>query len=249
MKRLSLVLAAASLSACASSPLPAAAQVPAPEAQPRTIFVNATAQVRRAPDRAVISLAVETPAPTAGEATSRNAELMTRVIDAVRALGIDRAMIQTQRVSLSPQYEHLTGREPVEVQREPRIVGYIASNQVVVTVDDVALVGRVVDAGVAAGANRVNGIGFQLRDPESAYHEALRLAIEKARREAEVVARALGERLGPPLNVTTSSYYAPPPAPMMADMRMERAQAMPTPVEPGELDVQASVSISFLIGT
>lgn len=257
MNRLTCILIAASLSACASAPTPVAAQRPVPEAQDRTIFVNATAQVRRAPDQAVISLAVETPAPTAAEATRQNADRMTAVIEAIRRLGIDRSDIQTRRVELMPQYERPERMPPERMQpmervepREPRITGYIAVNQVVVTVDDVGMVGRVVDAGVEAGANRVTGIHFQLREPETAYHEAVRLAVQKARREAEVIAGALGEPLGPALNVTTSSYYpAPPPPPMMGDMRMERAAAMPTPVEPGELDVQATVSITFRIGT
>lgn len=249
------LLIAVALSACASAPAPAAAQLPGAESPHRTIFVNATAQVRRAPDQAVISLAVETPAPTAAEASRQNAERMTAVIEALRRLGIEREDIQTRRVELMPRYEAMDRRmpEPMPPDRmpqEPRIVGYIAVNQVVVTVDDIGLVGRVVDAGVAAGANRVTGIHFQLREPEAAYHEALRLAVQKARREAQVVADALGEPLGPALNVATSSFYAPPPpAPMMADMRMERAAAMPTPVEPGELDVTASVSITFRIGT
>ena len=254
MNRIPCILAALTLSACASIPAPAAAQRTGPEVQDRTIFVNATAQVRRAPDRAVISLAVETVAPTAAEATRQNADRMSAVIEAVRRLGIDRSMIQTRRVELMPQYERdrMRPERPMEQMepREPRIVGYIAVNQVVVTTDDVALVGRVVDAGVEAGANRVTGIHFQLREPETAYHEAVRLAVQRARREAEVVAAALGEPLGPALNVTTSSFYpVPPPAPMMRDMAMEQAAAMPTPVEPGELDVQATVSITFRIGT
>ncbi|HUG41285.1 MAG TPA: SIMPL domain-containing protein [Longimicrobiales bacterium] len=251
MNRLSCIALAFTLSACAAAPATARAQVPVREAeQPRTIHVNATAQVQRLPDRAVTSLAVETTAATAADATRENADRMSAVIEAIRRVGIDRSRIQTRRVELMPRYEGVV-REPQPMEpREPRIVGYIAVNQVVVTVDDIALVGRVVDAGVAAGANRVTGIHFQLRDPESAYHEAVRLAVQKARREAEVVAAALGEPLGPALNVTTSSYYAPPPsAPMMGDMRLERTAAMPTPVEPGELDVQASVSITFRIGT
>ncbi|MBW3554691.1 MAG: SIMPL domain-containing protein [Gemmatimonadetes bacterium] len=257
MNRLTCILIALSLSACASVPAPAAAQRTAPEVQDRTIFVNATTQVRRAPDQAVISLAVETPAPSAAEATRQNADRMSAVIEAVRRLGIDRSRIQTRRVELMPQYERMDRMPPDRMPpmervepREPRIVGYIAVNQVVVTVDDVGLVGRVVDAGVEAGANRVTGIHFQLREPESAYHEAVRMAVQKARREAEVIAAALGEPLGPALNVTTSSYYPiPQPTPMMRDMRMEQTAAMPTPVEPGELDVQATVSITFRIGT
>ncbi|HUE77348.1 MAG TPA: SIMPL domain-containing protein [Longimicrobiales bacterium] len=245
MNRLTCVLIAASLTACSSLPAPAAAQVPAQDSKPRTLHVNATASVQRAPDRAVISLGVETVATTAAQASSRNAEAMDAVLRAIRGLGIDESRIQTRRVELQPRYDRSRDNT------EPRITGYVATNQVVVTVDDIGLVGRVVDAGVAAGANRVNGISFELRDQESAYHDALREAIAQARREAEVAAAALGESLGPVLNVSTGGYqpmYRTPPAPQM-EMRMDMAQAVPTPVQPGELDVHASVNITFRIGT
>lgn len=247
MTRLACLLASLAVAACAHAPAPAAAQVPAPEAQPRTISVNATAEVRRAPDRAVISLAVETTAATAAEASSRNAEQMSRVLEAIRRLGIDREDIQTRRVELSPRYERM---QPGREDQQPRIAGYVATNQVVVTVDDIGMVGQIVDAGIAAGANRVSGISFELRDPEAAHHEALRLAVQRATREARVVAEALGEPLGPALTVSTSAYM-PPPQPMAMRARVEAfdAQQMPTPVEPGELDVQATVSITFRIGT
>lgn len=256
MKRLTCILSALILPSCAAVSTPASGQVPPPGSAdaPRTIHVNAVGEVKRAPDQAVIALAVETTATTAAEASNRNAETMSRVLEAVRRLGIDRENIQTRRLELNPQYERMMREPPRDPQmevappQEPRIVGYIAVNQVVVTVDDIGMVGRVVDAGIGAGANRVNGISFQLRNPEEAHHEAIRLAIQKARREAQVVADALGESLGPALNVVTSGYYAPPPAPMM-DVRMEATRAAPAPVEPGELDVQANVSITFRIGT
>ena len=248
MNRIACIITAFALGACATAPVPATAQVPAPEAGPRTIFVNATAVVHRAPDRAVIALAVETTGRTAADASSANAERMSEVIEAVRRMGLEDRQIRTSRLELMPQYERTVSRDPVEEPREPRITGYIASNQVTVTVDDVGVVGRIMDAAVAAGANRVSSLQFELRDPDAAYHEAIRLAIQKARREALVIAESLGERLGVAQTVTTSAYSAPP-APMMGDMRMERAQAMPTPVQPGELDVQATVSITFLIGT
>ena len=104
MNRLACILSALTLSACASGAAPAAAQVPTPDDQPRTIHVNAVGEVRRTPDRAVISLAVETTAPTAAEASNRNAEAMNRVLEAIRRLGVDRNLIQTQRLELNPQY-------------------------------------------------------------------------------------------------------------------------------------------------
>ena len=240
MMRLPVALIALSTVACSS--VPAQAQVPDPE-PPRQIHVNAQASVKRAPDRAVIQLAVETLAETAREATTRNAQAMERVLDAVAALGIPEERIQTRRIEIHPQYNH--GRNV----QEPEIVAYRAINQVMVRVDDLDLVGRVVDAAVGAGANRVTGINFSLADPEAAYHEALRMAIDEARDEARVVADALGETLGPPLQVSTSGFHVPVAVRGMEAARMDVAASAAPPVEPGELDVQANVSITYRLGT
>jgi uncharacterized protein len=218
----------------------AAANAQAPEQNaPRTVHVSAQASVQRAPDRATIQLAVETIAETAREATARNAAAMDRVLAAVRQLGIPDARIQTTRIALHPRYDQR--REAAE----PLIVAYQAVNQVIVRLDDVGLVGRVVDAAVQAGANRVAGISFELSDPQAAYHEALRLAVARAGAEAAVVADALGETLGPAIQVSTGG--AEPPRPMMAAARMEMAMDAP-PVQPGELDVHAMVSITYRLG-
>lgn len=243
MNRLATVLIALSFSACSANPDPVAAQSTAPSSEPPpTLNVNATATVRRAPDVAVIQLAVETLAPTAGEASDQNAARMDAVLRAVRAQGIPAASIRTQRLELQPRYDH-------QREGEPRIVGYQAVNQVTVRMEDVAAVGSIVDAAVRAGANRVTGIRFELAEPESAYHEALRQAIAKARAEAEVAAAALGMRLGEPVHVSTGGFNPPAP-PFRQDMAMARAESMAAPpVEPGELEVHASVSIAWRLGS
>lgn len=226
--------------ACIAATVPAGAngQVPTHDA-PRTVHVSAQASVQRTPDRATVQLAVETIAETARDATSRNAASMDRVLAAIRQLGIPDARIQTTRIALHPRYDQRRDAA------EPVIVAYQAVNQVVVRLDDVGLVGRVVDAAVQAGANRVTGISFELSDAQSAYHEALRLAVARAGAEAAVVADALGETLGPAIQVSTGG--ARPPQPMMAEARMEMAMDAP-PVQPGELDVHAMVSITYRLG-
>lgn len=239
MMRNAAVLLGLIVSACAPAAGPASAQQPAPDA-PSTLEVSGRASVTRAPDRAVVQLAVETIATTARAATAGNAETMTAVLDALAALGIDPADVQTQAISLNPRYD----RRP-EVD-ELVIVGYQAMNQIAVPVADVDRVGRVIDAAVGAGANRVTGIRFELADPESAYHEALEQAIARARREAEVAAAALGQTLGPPIRVSTSGAPAPSPGPMP---EMMSARAVSTPVQPGELEVAASVHITFRLGS
>lgn len=226
------------VAACSPATRSATAQEPAPDS-PRTLDVSASAAVSRAPDRAVVELAVETLAETARAASAGNAESMTAVLAALQALDIERSDIQTRSVSLSPRYDRRPDAE------EPMIVGYQAVNRVAVPISDVGRVGRVIDAAVGAGANRVLGIRFELADPEAAYHEALERAITRARREAEVAAEALGEVLGPPIRVSTSGLSTPPgPTP-----ELMMARAVETPVQAGELEVSATVHITYRLGS
>ena len=161
---------------------------------------------------------------------------MSRVIAALEQLGIERSAIRTESITLSPRY-----RRGPEVE-EPTIAGYEAGNRVSVRVDRIDEVGRVVDAAIEAGANRVDGIRFELAEPEAVYREALRDAVARARREAEAIADAMDETLGPAIRVSTDGIRIPVPERPMAFARMEAA---PTPVEPGDLEVTASVHITY----
>jgi uncharacterized protein YggE len=230
MKR--LVMAALLLAA------PLAAQEAASE--PRTITVNATGHVERAPDRVVLAFAAETTGKTAVEASQANARVMHQLLAALSDVGVPKDRIHTQRLSLQPQYA-----QPKPGERsEPRIIGYRAQNQVQVTLELVDRAGRIVDAAVGAGANRVRGIWFELADPESARLDALGQAVSQARAEAAAIARALGEKLGPVLSASTEG----PPnrvfaRTLAATTLSERVP--PTSVEPGTIDVSATVHLVF----
>ena len=225
-------------------PAVAAAQQPPPSAeQPRTITVNASGTVEREPEQGVVLLAVESEAANARAAADANAQKMTQLLTALRRSRLTDRQIRTVSYELRPEYERRErGQEP------PRIVSYRAVNMVQITVDTVARLGSVIDAAIAAGANRVANIRFQLRDPHAAHLEAVQIAVRNARREAEAVAQAAGQRLGPPLNINTGGFQPPPP-PMPA-YRMEAvdmaAQAV-TPVESGVLSVTAHVNVVFRI--
>ncbi|MFO7894883.1 MAG: SIMPL domain-containing protein [Longimicrobiales bacterium] len=245
MLRFTAVLLGLIVSACSSTAAPVTAQDPPPRESlrevTRTLQVSAEASVMRSPDRATIHLAVETTAGTAQEATRGNARAMTRVADALEGLGIPSSSIRTESIALSPRYQ----RQNVE---EPTIVGYHAANRISVRVDDVDRVGPVVDAAIDAGANRVTGLQFQIADPEAAYHEALEEAVAKARREAEVLARAMDETLGPAIRVSTAGAGAPTTRGATPELMM-RADAASTPVQAGELEVHASVQITYRLGS
>jgi uncharacterized protein len=220
-------------------PVSASAQQ-VPVEMPRTLSISATATVERAPDQAVILLAVESEGQTARAAATSNATKMDRMVAALKALGIPAAQIRTISYELQPQYSQ-------ENNREPRITSYRAVNQVQVTLDAIDRVGPVIDTALGAGANRVSNLSFGLKDVAGARLEALTKAVERAKREAEAIARAAGQTLGLPQSINADGYAPPSPRQPMYRMEMAMAQSAPppTPVEGGTLEIGASVHIVY----
>lgn len=220
---------------------PLGAQMTHPEPPP-FLQVSGTAEVSIPSDRAQVRFAVETEAPTAREASTENAERMERVMTALRGTGLEGLEIETSGYDLQPRYRRpdQTGTRTID--------GYRALNHVEVTVDDVSGVGRLIDAAIGAGANRVAGLTFSARDTGPARQEAVRTAVLRAREEAEAMASALGARLGEPLEVQGGAQL-PGPRPMPYRMEMAQAADMETPVEPGEHTVYANVTIRYRLIT
>lgn len=223
---------------------PYALPAQAPEPPVPYVQVSGTAQVRVPSDRARLNLAVVTEATTAAEAASGNAEQMEAVIRALRDTGAAGLNVESWGYDLQPRYSRTTSQDPT-----PRIVGYQATNNVRATVDDVNAVGRLIDAAVGAGANRVTSLQFEARDTETARAEALRRAVASARSQAEAMAGALGIPLGPALEVQGG---AQPPMPrpvayMEGRVFMDQA-AVETPIEAAEQTVTAQVSIKYRLG-
>lgn len=226
------------VAACLLLPVAAAAQEAAP---PRTLTVSSSGTVEREPEQGMVLLAVESEAQNAKAAAEANAAKMSQLVAALRRAGIVDRHIRTLSYELRPEYaQQVRDREP------PRIAGYRAVNMVQVTVDTVARMGGIIDVAIGSGANRVASISFRLRDYMAAHIEAVAQAMRNARREAEAVAAAAGERLGSALSINTGGY-APPPAPMYRGdaMVMEQAALAPTPVESGVLTVTGQVTVVF----
>lgn len=204
--------------------------------------VSGSAEVRVPADRARITFAVETEDSTAGGAAAENARRMEAAIAALRDAGVEGLEIETRGYALQPRYRRPDGPGSREID------GYRARNLVVVTVPEVDAVGRLIDTAVGGGANRVTSLAFEAADTEPARLEALRRAVERARREAEAVAGALGVELGPALEVRTEARSARPQVRFRAEAAFQ-APAPDTPVEPGEQTVEATVTIRYRLGT
>jgi uncharacterized protein len=219
---------------------PALAQPPSRMPDPPTVVASGQAVVKRAPDRAFVSVSTETRASRPEQAQRDNARAMDRVRDKLRDLRVPDEAIQTTSFNLREDVDWVNGK------RVPR--GYVVSNTIEVRVDALDLLGRVMDEVVKAGATSVSGVRFDLKNREAAEREALRRAVEDARGRAEAAAAGAGVRIVRIQTIEENPVDFPRPVPMM---RMEaaaaRADAPTTPVAAGEIEFQASVRLTAII--
>ncbi len=245
--RRSRSLAAAVTAALAAAMLAATATAQsAPGAGPAVpaVAVTGNAEVAAAPDRALVSLGAVVEGKQAQDVQKQIAQIMQRVIKDIKAQGVAEEKVRTTGLSLNPVYSHPAPRAGQEPEA-PRITGYRASNTVRVQVDDLERVGGVIDAGIAAGANQLNSLTFDLRDDLTHRRQALQLAAQEARAKAEAIAAALNLQLGEVLEVREESG----PASYPVERRMAAPAAAGTPIQPGQVQVSASVQVRFrLVG-
>jgi uncharacterized protein len=235
MRRLLL----ATLLAAAAAPMPAAAQqasITQTIAGTR-LDINATGEVTRVPDVAIISAGVVSRSGTATAALQDAADRMAKVLAALKKAGVEDRDIQTSNVSLNPEYRY-------PENQTPQLVGYTATNQLTIRFRDIRNSGKILDVLVAQGANQINGPNLTVDKPEAALDEARANAIAAGRARAELYARSLGMRVARVVAVSEGGGYAmpPPPAPPMMMARGERDS---TSIQPGEQKLQVSVAMTF----
>jgi uncharacterized protein YggE len=199
--------------------------------------INATGEVTRVPDVAVISAGVVSRSPTATGALQDTADRMQRVLAALKRAGVVDRDVQTSNISLNPEYRY-------PENQAPQLVGYTASNSVTVRFRDIRTSGKIIDALVGQGANQVNGPNLVVDKPEAALDEARAKAIASGRARAELYARAVGMHIVRIVSINeTAGYYAPPPPAPPSPMVM--ARRADSSIEPGEQKLQVSVAMTF----
>lgn len=220
------------LSACVGVPV-------AETQQPRTLSVSGSAKIVLTPDIAYISIGVHTEAREAREAVANNNSQAQEVVAALTGLGIEARDIQTVNFSIYPQ-------EKWSPTGESLGTFFTVDNTVYVTVRDIQKIGEILDAAIAAGANNVYGISFDVENKEAALSEGRAQAVENARTQAEELAKAAGIELGPIFSI---SYYGSSPSPIY-DYKIAPQVGYgnaAVPISPGQLTMTVDVSVVYEI--
>jgi uncharacterized protein YggE len=198
--------------------------------QQAEISVEGSGQVLVTPDQATLMVSVETRSEKASEAAGENARRVRSVIDGLGNLGFGGQDVVTSGYSVTPEWSH-------DRDGDRELSGYVARNTVQVHLDDLNQVGRVIDASLGAGANRVESLRFSASDIEDAKRAALAEAVRQANSMASVMAEAAGGTLGALIEMRMGRT-----GPFRPDENAATVYQQPvTPIMPGQVVVMATV--------
>ena len=214
---------------------------PAWGAKPPQMTVHGSAQVSRPADQAQFNMAVVTTAPTAEAALEANSSRLAAVEKALLQAGLESGEYRTGHFEIRPQWTPRPRNAGPDWQ--PVIAGYTVSNSLHLTTTKLARVGALIQAGIEAGANNIDGLNYGLADARPARVKAIVQATANARSEAEAAAGAAGVKLGEILSLQLDPPVEEGPVQIV---RMAAEAAAP-PLTAGEVTVRARVTIVFTI--
>lgn len=203
------------------------------------VSVAATGRAEARPDQAIFTAGLESIGPNAAGASGRANEAVTRIVAALKPLGIGERDIQTSALSI--------GR----IDYGPNRGRYQASNVVTVKVRKVDQAGAAIAAATGAGANVLSGPNLSIADPEAATLSAHGAAYRTARAKADAYAQAAGLKVVRVVAISDGGEGGA--MPQMQMEAMDRAYAPvaappPAPVLAGTNSQTVTVRVEFALG-
>ena len=213
--------------------------------QQEGIWVNGEGKVMAVPDVANLRIGIESQAATVSEAQGNATKAMNDVMAVLTKNGVDKKDIQTQSFNI----QRVT-RWDNDKQQEI-LIGYRVTNSVNAKIRKLDTAGTIIDAAAEAGGDftRIEGISFDVDNPETYQNQAREKALANAKAKAEQMAKGTGVTLGKATFVTESVYI---PGPIFRDLAMKAEAsgapaAAPTPISAGELEIRVNVQVVYSI--
>jgi len=212
-------------------PLAVNAQATTSESQ---ITATGRGEIRLKPTRAAVSFTVQGKGTTAAAAGAENAKLLEQTMRSLLAAGLRQDDISNRAYSVGPHYEFSTTGRTQD--------GFIATNVIQVEVANISSVGNIIDAGLSGGATSVSSAQYRGDSMDNARRDALKTAVDEARRDAETMAAAAGGSLGRLLSLTSTQVPGGMPPDVFYEMSVVSVRAAPAVAGPSEVQVAATAT-------
>ena len=209
---------------------------PAGYAEESQVVVSATGRVLVKPDMAEFDVVVKSDANTAETAVSETAEKYRAVQSRLRTAGISQEDAPTASFIVSPRWEWnpTLGKSVLK--------GYSARHVISVKVRTLEKIGQAIDAVAHGGADEVQNVNFSSSRYDSLRQKALAEAVENARRDAGIMAKAAGGRIGSLIEVSVNEPSIRV-RPRLAGIAMKAAPlSAPTEIAPADQDISVNIN-------
>lgn len=209
------------------------------------ISAEGFSSIKVMPDEVSVNINIETRNKSAVDAQEKNKEIGEKLLSELVKLGFDRKDLRFVNQYVYPEYDYN--------YREPKIKGYVVSQQLVVKTKEVDKVASIVDIAINSGA-MISYINFEVSEEKKSEYknQVLRKASEDAKIKAESIAAGQGKKLGRLVSITNQNYNYPEPIPYYTraeDLSVSesnlKAKAAVTNLSPDEQEITASISAQY----
>ncbi|HEV7702422.1 MAG TPA: SIMPL domain-containing protein [Candidatus Paceibacterota bacterium] len=234
------------------------------------ISFDGKGEVSAKPDLATISFSIIDNEKDVKTAQDKVTAKESAAISFLAASGIDKKDIKTEAYNSYPKYDYqnsicppvpmmmikttdVSGGSAASPYYCPPgkqvLTGYEVSENISVKVRDLAKAGDIIKGLGGIGISNISGPNFSIENEEGLKAEARKMAIDEAKKKAEVLVRDLGVHLVRIVNFSENGnnpmYYA---VEMMAKDSIASSQVAPSPELPtGENKITSNVSITYEI--
>jgi len=214
----------------------ASAQIQVVDQKPQ-ISVSGEGKVKAVPDQARISIAVENRGTNANDIKKQNDAITEKVVAFLKRFNLPKGDVQTQKVSLTPQYDY-----------DKKKYTHIANQTIVIFLKDISKYDELMSGLVDTGITRVNYINFESSKEEQYKTEARKLAMQNAKKKAEDYVSVLGQKVSKALNINDNTQIVYPQEQRFMAMKADAVGGgAGETVILGEIEITANVSVSFLL--
>ena len=212
-----------------------------------TLSVTGNGTIEVAPDMAIVSVGVLREAKTARAALDANNKAMAAILSAMENEGIEPKDLQTSNFNIQPRFVYPKASSN-GVQKPPKIVAYVVSNNLDIRIRDINKTGDILDLVVTLGVNSGGNIQFTNQNISEILEKARVKAVKNAMGKAKTLVETAGAELGE-ITLITEISRQPQPVPMARarGFAAQEAAADRVPVAGGENSYQVTVSISWEI--
>jgi hypothetical protein len=205
-------------------------------AQP-TVDVSGIGIVRVVPDEVIINIRVENTGENTKDLKQQNDATVSQVLKFLKKMNISDKDVQTEYMNLTKNYDY-----------NSKTYTFAANQAISIKLRDLKKYEDLMKGLLDTGINRIDGVEFSSSNKDALESQARKKAVENAKMKATEYASVLNQNIGKAVSISEFRNTGEPrPMYKMAMSDMESSGGQGPSIALGEMEIQTTVNVSFLL--